>query len=423
MHNTPTLVLGATEFFSPNNYIVEEGVLLTSTTFSRASVATYYDSDGIIRTKKANAKRINYPRDGSSDFGLFIEEAATNICLESADLTTTWTNLNSTELSSASTSPDALAGADQIIVDSAVSVPHGMEQTYTGSTTVDSCASVFAKQGHHTDIYLRLSDTADTDYIDIIVDLSDGSILQAATATGGNAAVTGGGIETLPGGWYRVWISGICDSTTTSHKIVIGVSQGTTISYTGNGTDSVNIWGAQIETNSFPTSYIATTTASETRAKDLATIDLTALTGYSATEGTLYVDFKRDLNIDGVTTNIVDLDDGTANEVIKITQGSTTASDITGEIVDGGASQFSIAVNDASVNVRKKVAMAWKLNDSAISVDGSTPTTDTSCTLPTVTDLFIGSGLTAAEGFYGIIRTLVYYNTRLENATLTSFTT
>ena len=272
-------------------------------------------------------------------------------------------------------------------------------------------------------MYLRLSDTADTDYIDIIVDLSDGSILQAATATGGNAAVTAGGVETLVNGWYRVWISGICDSTTTAHKIVIGVSQGTTISYTGNGTDSIYIWGAQLEQNPFPTSYAGTISTSTTRAADVNTLDLTSVSWFSATEGTLYIDFKRDVNVDGLTTNAISLNDTTANEVIKISQGSTTASNITGDIVDGGVSQFSVAVNDASVNVRKKVAIAWKLNDSAISVDGSTPTTDTSCTLPTVTDLLVGSGVSVANSFYGIIRTLIYYDTRLDNTTLVTLTT
>jgi len=415
------LVLGATEFFSPKAYIVTEGVMSTLITLSRASTGTYYNSVGTLETALSGVKRINYPQDGSTDFGLFIEAAATNICLQSQNVSTTWTNLNTTDDINTSGTPAGDSTSGQIVVDTATAA-HAIEQTFTGSTSADFCASVFAKQGDHTDIYLRLSDTVDTDYIDIIVDLSDGSILQAATATGTNSAVTGGGVETLANGWYRIWVSGICDSTTAAHKLVVGISQGTTISYLGNGTDSIFVWGAQLEQNSFPTSYIATTTVSVTRAADVATLDLTSVSWFSATTGSLYVDFKRDINVDGLTTNIVSLNDTTANEVIKISQGSTTASNITGDIIDGGVSQFSVAVNDASINVRKKAAMAWQLNSSAIAVDGSTPTTDTSCTLPTVTDLQIGAGVSATNSFYGIIRTLVYYDTRLANATLTAFT-
>jgi hypothetical protein len=422
MNNTPLLVLGTTEFFSPKGYIVDEGYLSTLVTFTRASVGKYYDSLGVLRESPPGIVRVNYPQDGGTDFGLFIEAAATNVCLQSEDIATTWTNLNSSEEVNTYVAPDAVSTGDKIIVDMA-NAAHGIEQTYTGSTSNDFCGSVFVRQDTHTDMYLRLSDTTDTDYIDIIVDLSNGSILQAATATGVNATVTAGGVETLINGWYRVWISGICDSTTTSHKIVVGVSQGTTISYTGNGTDSIFTWGMQLEENPFPTSYITTTTVSVTRAADVVTLDLTSVSWFSATEGSLYVDFKRDINVDGLTTHVVDLNDTTANEVIKISQGSTTASNITGDIDDGGVSQFSVTVNDATVNTRKKVAMAWKLNDSAIAVDGSTPTTDSSCTLPTVTDLQIGAGVSATNTFYGIVRGLIYYDTRLANSTLTTLTT
>ena len=40
--------------------------------------------------------------------------------------------------------------------------------------------------------------------------------------------------------------------------------------------------------------------------------------------------------------------------MLKISQGNTTASDITGDIDDGGVSQFSVTESDVTVNARKK---------------------------------------------------------------------
>ena len=423
MNNPPAIVLGDTEFFTPQVYIISDGKLSAQPgSFTRASTGTYFDVFGVLQTALTNGQRTHYMQDGSGDYGFFVEPAATNDCLQSEDFTTTWTTVNSTTFTQSAVAPDNNATGNVIIVDTTVSAPHAIEQTFTGSTSVDRCASVFVKQGTHTDMYLRLSDTADTDYIDIIVDLSDGSILQAATATGGNAAVTGGGVETLINGWYRVWISGICDSTTTAHKIVVGVSQGTTISYTGNGTDSIFNWGAQIETGSYPTSYIATTTIAETRAADVPLIDISSVSWFNGTEGTTYIDFKRLTEVDSAKTIAYQIDDGAASESISVQQ-SSTSKQISSDVTDGSVSQAAIVSSTGDANIRSRLAFAYKANDFATSLNGAAVGTDTSGTVPaTSVNLRIGYSDTG-EQLTGIIRDLWYYNTRLDNTTLVTLTT
>ena len=47
-------------------------------TFSRASSATYLDSDGVLKTATTNVPRIEYDADGNR-LGLLIEEQRTNL--------------------------------------------------------------------------------------------------------------------------------------------------------------------------------------------------------------------------------------------------------------------------------------------------------------------------------------------------------
>lgn len=422
MTREPLLVLKSEEYLLPEVFPVVDGRRLSQITITRATTATYYDYAGILRTLSSGQPRNkHYFQDGSGDYGIFIEGASTNVCLQSEDLSTTWTVNNSSITTNASIGPDLQTTSDIIVVDTATDV-HNIEQTFTGSTSNDFCASVFAKEGTTTNLQLRVSDTTDTDYIEIIVDLSDGSVAQAAAATGANATLTGSGVETLPNGWYRVWISGICDSTTTAHKIVLGIPDGTTLSYTGNGTDYMSLFGVQLEEASIPSSYIATTTTSETRDADEFLLDLSAYSWFNNTEGTVLIDFKRYGEVDNTKSMIIQLDDADVDNSISLFQ-SATSKQITYEVTDATVSQVSDNTSTGDSNIRAKVAFAYKANDFAVSVNGAAATTDSSGTVPTgIVNMRIGYDETGRQ-LNGIIKDIVYYDTRLSDANLAIITT
>jgi hypothetical protein len=92
-------------------------------------------------------------------------------------------------------------------------------------------------------------------------------------------------------------------------------------------------------------------------------------------------------------------------------------------LFDGGVNQFSVGSSTITDNFFNKIAVAIKLNDSAASFNSSTPTTDTSCTLPTVNILKIGNASWGTlNQLNGTISQLTYYPVRLSNSQLQTLT-
>jgi hypothetical protein len=92
-------------------------------------------------------------------------------------------------------------------------------------------------------------------------------------------------------------------------------------------------------------------------------------------------------------------------------------------MIDGGVNQFAVGSSTITAGSFNKISISYKTNDSAGSFNSSTPTTDTSCTLPTVNSLKIGN---ASWGTFnplnGTISQLSYYPVRLTNSQLQTLT-
>jgi hypothetical protein len=164
---------------------------------------------------------------------------------------------------------------------------------YQGSTVSAGAytQSVFIKKNTRQYAFLQIAtDTAVNRYT-IVVDLDNGSV--TATSTAGSPTGTSNKIDSMGNGWYRVTVT----ATHTSGEVysVFGLSDSAnptfsgvaTPIYTGNGTGSIYIYGAQIEASSYPTSYIPTTSASATRVADF-----TSRSGLGLTNFTFAVNFK-----------------------------------------------------------------------------------------------------------------------------------
>ena len=92
---------------------------------------------------------------------------------------------------------------------------------------------------------------------------------------GSPASVTNQTATAVGNGWYRVNVTTLIDATTTSGYLEIGPCTGSTgaaYTYAGDGASGIYVWASQIETNYYPTSYIATSGSTVTRAADVYSV-------------------------------------------------------------------------------------------------------------------------------------------------------
>ena len=188
--------------------------------------------------------------------------------------------------------------------------------------------------------------------------------------------------------------------------------RGSATGFVGN----VAVYGFQIEVGSYATSYIPTLAASVTRVADSASkTGISSLIGQ--TEGTLFLDFESGANdsIDYAFT----LNDGTTTNRIRISRGAGNT--ITAQIRVAAVTQALIQTATVTPNTRFKCALAYKLDDVALYVNGAEIGVDTSSTIPACSVL--ATNLGDGTGLFGRpINQVLLFKTRLTNAQLAELT-
>jgi hypothetical protein len=191
--------------------------------------------------------------------------------------------------------------------------------------------------------------------------------------------------------------------------------------YTGDGTSGLFVWGAQLEAGAFPTSYIPTSTATVTRSADVASISGSNFDGwYRQDEGTFLgeaVATGTSTDSIGTAIGLAAITDGTNAERIRF--GAFTTNTIW---VDGNTTQANLSSGTLAAGSLLKLASSYAVDNFSLVRNAGAIQTDTSGTLPTVTQMEIGRSA-VANGFYtGTIRRLTYWPQRLPNSTLQAVT-
>jgi len=245
--------------------------------FSRASSGTQVQS-GVLSTVGTNVARFE-----TSPAGYLGEPQGTNLYFPSVNWVPNATASSSIDgaVQDAATAPDGTTTAEKLIPGSFNGV-HQWYRLYTGAINTTYTASVYVKAAGWDYVSFSLENSAFAVTQRALFNLSNGTISsQSANSTGT--------IQALAGGWYRVSVQntslGVAGNYTGT--IIPQLTSVFNIVQTGDAVSGTLVWGEQAEANSFPTSYIATTTAAATRAADNLTLDLTQLpnlqtpTGYS----------------------------------------------------------------------------------------------------------------------------------------------
>ena len=240
--------------------------------FTRASTATYFDSNGILQSAAINVPRVDYRyEDGLWKLsGALIEPARTNLVLRSQEFdNASWTKTNATITANSIAAPDSTTTADKIVWGNGISVPNSqVTQNVNASPTSPYVMSLFIKSAELTSIRIGfITRSAGPTYlgeVNYIFDLIN-STATLSSIGGTPPTEYSAGILNIGNGWYRCYV--VAKTTGT----VAVITQSIRNNSTGDGTSGLYIWGAQIEAGTFPTSYIPTTTATGTRAADACT--------------------------------------------------------------------------------------------------------------------------------------------------------
>ena len=395
--------------FGLDGQIVNDPSLLSGWSFTRASTATYFGSDGLLKTASSGSPRFAYDPVTLASLGILVEEARTNLCLQSQTFdNASWAKTNATVSANVLASPDGTANADKL-VESVATGQHRVDQAITVSNAAAYTFSVFAKADTRLAIALRIITGATN--ASAIFNLQAGTINITSAGTSSITAVGGG--------WYLCQVTGTTTSTSATAYINLQDTAGGTSlgSYTGDGTSGVYLWQAQLEAGAGASSPIPTTTAAVTRAADVAAL---TISGQSYPFTAVISGVNRAFEQGGGL--IMQLDDGSASNraQVIVNSGGTVQVNMT----SAGAGQgVSTTAGALSVGTGGNVGARWATNSILAALNGTLATEDTAATVPAApTTLRVASTQAGASHGDLTISRIRIYNRALSDAQLQSLT-
>ncbi len=386
-------------------------------TVDRNSTKYVLGSGGTIISYATDEPAFEFNADGSYK-GLLVEPAATNICKQSEDISTTWTNgPNEIIITNATTAPDGNTTADKLGDNSGGGTGYVyVQQTISVAANTKYTASVFLKADGLSFAFFQAEGydggTTGQTYFG----------LSGAGSVGTLSNLDDAKIEAYPNGWYRCSITWTQGASDTLFKLGIFVASSiSNVTVDLDGTSSIFVWGAQVETGPIATSYIPTTTASVTRVKD----DITQAGAQSLigqTEGTLYVEVDwREAS--GVSQYLFSVNDGTGSNRMVILNTSGILYMYTEA---GGVNLNFNGESSSGYSGIQKFAFAYKTDDFELYRNGSSIATDISgslAALATMTDIDLGQRYDASAQANMHIRAVAIYPKRLSDAEAQALTT
>jgi hypothetical protein len=275
-------------------------------TFTRNSSATYFGSDGLLKTAAANEPRIDYDPVTGECKGFLVEEQRTNL-LTYSDHIDLWNRATaSTRISNAEVvSVDGVLRMYKLeSIDGLLATMYN-QHTFPVTSGKTYVASLYAKQGNFNSIGITFRNTNAAGWQTGTIKLSE--VYVADTSTG--ASWKFGGCDHVGNGIYRVWAYCTADQDHALGGIDVRISSD--FGETLVAGSHVFIGKVQCEEGAFPTSYIPTPAVFTSRNSTGTYFDSTGVMKTAAINEARYdhalVDGKwvsKGLMLEGSSTNL-----------------------------------------------------------------------------------------------------------------------
>jgi hypothetical protein len=391
--------------------------------FTRASGGSYVGADGLIKYAGVNEARFDHDPETGESLGLLIEESRSNLIAYSEDFNDeSWSKVRTIVTANAIAAPSGATTEDKLVEDTSNGV-HFISQRASFTSGLSYTGSIFAKKGEHQWMRLGFPTAAYPE-----LGRSASFNLDAGTLGIVQSGVTAQ-IVNYGNGWYRCSITATANATVTNAANGLAINphpsnSATSLSYTGDGTSGIYVWGAQLETGAFPTSYIPTQASTRTRAADS-----TSITGknfsdfYTPNEFTMRCIFSRFSNNTppyplAISSSLIA---NTALPSIRIRTDNNRS--VQGQAV---SKENTVVYNNnvntfLNINQPCNAAIAVKSGDTIYSDSGKlAPVSNLKGSFDTATTLHISSGGARINGH---MRKVTYFPKRLPNSQLISLTT
>ena len=397
-------------------------------TFTRSSGGSYVGADGLIKYAGVNEPRFDHNPVTGESLGLLIEEARTNLILNSTTLSSHWTSFYATRtLTSETTSPDGTFNAYKIIGNSGSTLRQSLNShTFTMNANTSYTISVFLKgtaSRRYATLWFDNTETGNSPVEGPYYGAT--SFIDLLTGTSSNPSIT----KMIPygNGWYRCYVTatvGASNLTNVLLQVSIGnpnnfLDTGTPNIYknVGDGSSGIYYWGPQLEAGAFPTSYIPTKASTVTRSADNASMTGTKFSSwYNSSEGTI---FMSGIVPQGLSSFPIEftLSDGTNSNRIGsyiFTNGFyVTIRNSNSQIGEDMRPTFTPVVSSSY----KKIT-SYSRNEYATTVNANTITKKFNAPIPNINSLNIGSAVVGTIRYNSTISRLTYYPIQLTNQQL-----
>lgn len=243
---------------------VVKPITFNSFDFTRASVATYYNSSGVMVSAANDVLRFGYNPETLASIGPIFESAATNIIPYATNFTM-WAPENPSSDIGVETPPVSPDGSYPVMFMDPGGTDAWSIRQDVGVISGAYTFSIFAKiktpgAGGASSITITIIGGGANTYARFNINPAAPGVIGS-----GNASATS--VQKINNGWVRISVTGNLPVHASAKRVIIYGDNVYSGGADGNGFHY--LWGAQLETGSSPTSFIYTTGSAATRAADV----------------------------------------------------------------------------------------------------------------------------------------------------------